>query len=84
MFLVFDNYPFRENKYFLMHSEKVVIGQLLILKLIQLVHALSKKLAQLLGNSKNMRAIADFPMYEHMLANRIVKMRFWQTRNPDH
>ena len=54
-----------------MHSEKVVIGQLLILKLIQLVHALSQKLAQLLGNSKNMRAIADFPMYEHMLANRM-------------
>ena len=52
-----------------MHSEKVVIGQLLILKLIQLVHALSQKLAQLLG--KNMRAIADFPMYEHMLANRM-------------
>ena len=61
-----------------MHSEKVVIGQLLILKLIQLVHALSQKLAQLLGNSKNMRAIADFPMYEHMLANRMkvtLKMR---------
>ena len=61
-----------------MHSEKVVIGQLLILKLIQLVHALSQKLAQLLGNSKNMRAFADFPMYEHMLANRMkvtLKMR---------